>query len=194
MAQHRGDDLDDDFMPDETVALDDDDGFASLVGDQDDIGNLLSADEDETVQVDTPKEQPNLLLEKKRRRREKEKERRAKKRKLSEAREPGDQPSLASQSPTAMSGYLSTMQAKSFPKMSALELQDRQIQGRELYSRHDYMDGIEEFGHIGGFYYSSGAYSSHSFTAENQIFRSAHTTLSNRGSLACGGRDPCPEE
>ena len=78
MAQHRGDDLDDDFMPDETVALDDDDGFASLVGDQDDIGNLLSADEDETVQVDTPKEQPNFLLEKRRRRREKEKERRAK--------------------------------------------------------------------------------------------------------------------
>lgn len=58
--------------------------------------------------------------------------------------------------------------------MSALELQDRQIQGtcrlgigclpegilkltlsgREFYSGHDYMDGIEEFGHTGGFYYS----------------------------------------
>lgn len=71
MAQHRGDDLDDDFMPDETVALSDD---TSLVGECDDIANLLSADEDETVQVDTPKD----LLEKKRRRREKEKERRAK--------------------------------------------------------------------------------------------------------------------
>jgi hypothetical protein len=23
----------------------------------------------------------------------------------------------------------------------------------EFYSGHDYMDGIEEFGHIGGFYY-----------------------------------------
>jgi hypothetical protein len=73
-----------------------------------------------------------------------------------------------------MSEYLSTMQAKAFPKMSALELQDRQIQGtcplgigcfpegilkltlsgRELYSGHDYMDGVEEFGHLGGFYYS----------------------------------------
>jgi protein CMS1 len=147
MAQHRGDDLDDDFMPDETLALSDDDRF---IGDNDDIANLLSADEDE---VDTPKEQPDPLLEKKRRRREKEKERRAKaglslplflntsspdapqhpslkqKRKLNEATEPGDHPSLASQSPAVMSEYLSTMQAKSFPKMSALELQDRQIQG-----------------------------------------------------------------
>lgn len=191
MAQHRGDDLDDDFMPDETVALSDDDGF---VGDNDDIGDLLSADEDEPVQLDTPKETSNALLEKKRRRREKEKERRAKKRKLDEATEPGDHSSLASQSPAVMSEYLSTMQAKAFPKMSALELQDRQIQGRELYSGHDYMDGVEEFGHLGGFYYSSGTYTSHPVIAENQILRSAHTTLSNRGSLACGGRDPCPEE
>jgi hypothetical protein len=78
MAHHRGDDLDDDFMPDETVALSEDEGFASLVGDHDDIGKLLSADEDEGEQVDLPKEQPNLLSEKKRKRREKEKERKAK--------------------------------------------------------------------------------------------------------------------
>ena len=71
MAHHRGDDLDDDFMPDETVALSDD---ASIVGEGDDIANLLSADED----VDTPKEQSSSLLEKKRRRKEKEKERKAK--------------------------------------------------------------------------------------------------------------------
>ncbi|KAH9001732.1 U3-containing 90S pre-ribosomal complex subunit-domain containing protein [Lactarius akahatsu] len=115
MAHHRGDDLDDDFMPDETVALSEDEGFASL-GDHDDIGKLLSADEDE---VDPPKERPNSLLEKKRRRREKEKERRAKE---------GDHPSVASRSPAIMSEYLSAMQAKSFSKMSALELQDRQIQ------------------------------------------------------------------
>lgn len=147
MAHHRGDDLDDDFLPDETVAFSEDE----LVGDHDDIGNLLSADEDEKVQVDTPKERSDSLLEKKRRRRAKEKERRAKagfsphyrysthelvvpdtrqqKRKLTEASEPGDRPSLASQSPAVMSEYLSAMQAKSFLKMSALELQDRQIQG-----------------------------------------------------------------
>ncbi|KAI9433980.1 U3-containing 90S pre-ribosomal complex subunit-domain containing protein [Lactarius indigo] len=115
MAHHRGDDLDDDFMPDETVALSEDEGFESL-GDHDDIGKLLSADEDE---VDLPKERSNSLLEKKRRRREKEKERRAKE---------GDHPSVASRSPAIMSEYLSAMQAKSFSKLSALELQDRQIQ------------------------------------------------------------------
>ena len=77
MAHHRGDDLDDDFMPDETVALSED--FASLVGGHDDIGKLLSADEDEGEQVDLPKEQPNLLsTKKKQKRREKEKERKAK--------------------------------------------------------------------------------------------------------------------
>jgi protein CMS1 len=194
MAHHRGDDLDDDFMPDETVALSEDEGFASLVGDHDDIGKLLSADEDEGEQVDLPKEQPNLLSEKKRKRREKEKERKAKKRKFNEATEPGDHPSVASRSPAAISEYLSAMQAKSFSKMSALELQDRQIQDSEFYSGHDYMDGIEEFGHIGGFYYPSGTHSSHPVTAETQIVRSAHTTLSNRGSLACNGRDPCPQE
>lgn len=190
MAHHRGDDLDDDFMPDETVALSEDEGFASL-GDHDDIGKLLSADEDE---VDPPKERPNSLLEKKRRRREKEKERRAKKRKLNETIEPGDHPSVASRSPAIMSEYLSAMQAKTFSKMSALELQDRQIQGRQFHSGHDYMDGIEEFGHAGGFYFSSGTESSHPVTAENQIVRSAHTTLSNRGSFTCGGCDPCPQE
>jgi len=189
MAHHRGDDLEDDFMPDETVALSEDEGFASLVGDHDDIGKLLSADEDER-----PKEPPNSLLEKKRKRREKEKERKEKKRKLNEATVPGDHPSVASRSPAIMSEYLSVIQAKSFSRMSALELQDRQIQDRELYNGHDYMDGIEEFGHIGGFYYSSGTHSSYPVTAETQIVRSAHTTLSNRGSLACNGRDPCPQE
>ncbi len=76
MALHRGDDLDDDFMPDETIALSEDEGVASLVGDQGDIGKLLSADEDEdedeTVQVDLPKEPE------KKRSKEKEKKREAK--------------------------------------------------------------------------------------------------------------------
>jgi len=194
MAHHRGDDLDDDFMPDETVALSEDEGFASLVGDHDDVGNLLSADEDEKVRVDTPNEPSNALSEKKRRRREKEKERRAKKRKLKEATEPGDHCSVASQPPAVISEYLSAMQAKSFSKMSALELQDREIQGREFYTGHDCMDGIEEFGHVGGFYYESGTFSSHPVTAENQSGWSPHTILSNRGSFACGGCDPCPQE
>ena len=78
MAHHRGDDLEDDFMPDETVAFSEDEGSVSLVGDQDDIGKLLSADEEEEG-IESPMEQTKLLLDqKKRRRREKEKERKAK--------------------------------------------------------------------------------------------------------------------
>jgi protein CMS1 len=79
MAYHGGDDLEDDFMPDETVALSEDEGFGSLIGDQDDIGKLLSADEEEKEDVESPIERTKAPLEeKKRRRREKEKERKAK--------------------------------------------------------------------------------------------------------------------
>jgi protein CMS1 len=79
MAHHRGDDLEDDFMPDETIALSEDEGFVSLVGDPDDIGKLLSADEDDNDEGnETPVERKQLLLEKKRKRREREKERKAK--------------------------------------------------------------------------------------------------------------------
>lgn len=77
MALHRGDDLEDDFMPDETVALSEDEGFGSLVGDPDDIGKLLSADEEDEGDV-SPVERTKPLLEKKRKRREKDKERKAK--------------------------------------------------------------------------------------------------------------------
>jgi hypothetical protein len=94
------------------------------------------------------------------------------KRKFNEGAEPGDVPSVALRSPAMISEYLSAMQAKSFSKMSVLELQDRQIpgmymlsstiedvlrltlSGRELYSGHDRMDGIEELGHVSGFHCS----------------------------------------
>ena len=78
MSHHRGDDLEDDFMLDETVALSEDEAIGSSVGDQDDIGKLLSADEEER-DIEPPTERTKGLLdEKKRRRKEKEKERRAK--------------------------------------------------------------------------------------------------------------------
>ena len=141
-------------MPDETVAFSEDEGSVSLVGDQDDIGKLLSADEEEEG-AESPMERTKALLdEKKRRRREKEKERKAKacpfeltaglishmssltrdelfqqKRKLDETAESGNLSSAALRSPAMISEYLSTMQAKSFSKMSALELQDRHIPG-----------------------------------------------------------------
>jgi hypothetical protein len=153
MAHHRGDDLEDDFMPDETVAFSEDEGSVSLVGDQDDIGKLLSADEEEEG-AESPMERTKAFLdEKKRRRREKEKERKAKacpfqltaglishmsltrdalfqqKRRLNETTESEDLSSAALRSPAMISECLSTMQAKSFSKMSALELQDRHIPG-----------------------------------------------------------------
>jgi protein CMS1 len=147
MVYHKGDDLEDDFMPDETVALSEDEGFGSIVGDQDDVGTLLSADEEEKAEVKSAGEQ--RTSEKKRKRREKEKERKEKecappaslatfvfkfltrdflqqKRKLNETTESGD---LTSVSPGVISEYLSIMQAKSFSKSSALELQDRHIPG-----------------------------------------------------------------
>ena len=78
MSHHRGDDLEDDFMPDETVVLSEDEPFGSSVGDPDDIGQLLSADE-EQGNIESPTEKTKGTLdEKKRRRREKEKERKAK--------------------------------------------------------------------------------------------------------------------
>ena len=78
MAHHRGDDLEDDFMPDETVVLSEDEALESLVGDQDDIGKLLSADEEEQDMVSPTERTKAFSDEKKRKRREKEKERKAK--------------------------------------------------------------------------------------------------------------------
>lgn len=74
MSQH-GDDLEDDFVPDDTVALSDDGDAASVVGDPDDIANLLSADEDEGAEE---QQKQQASAEKKRKRREKEKERKLK--------------------------------------------------------------------------------------------------------------------
>jgi protein CMS1 len=156
MSHHRGDDLEDDFMLDETVALSEDEASGSSVGDQDDIGKLLSADEEER-DIEIPTERTKGLLdEKKRKRREKEKERKAKestlirrhrrsltrdalfqqKRKLNgttDSAESGS--SVALRSPAMISEYLSAMQAKSFSKMSALELQDRHIPGTRVLGK-----------------------------------------------------------
>ncbi|KAI0062233.1 hypothetical protein BV25DRAFT_1885432 [Artomyces pyxidatus] len=123
MALHRGDDLDDDFMPDDIVALSE---GGSLVGDPDDIAKLLSEDEDADP-AHSPPHADNALADKKRKRREKEKERKLKKRKLAETTEPAELPSVAAQPPALISDYLSSVQEKTFPKLSAIELQDRQV-------------------------------------------------------------------
>lgn len=68
MSRTRGDDLEDDFVPDDLVDLSEDD-FASVEGD--DVGALLSPDED--GQQSNKKDD-----EKKRKRKVKDKERKAK--------------------------------------------------------------------------------------------------------------------
>ncbi|KAA1471258.1 hypothetical protein DENSPDRAFT_776008 [Dentipellis sp. KUC8613] len=115
---HNGDDLDDDFVPDDIVALSETDDVDDA---DDDIEKLLSADED------APVNQEQSLVDKKRKRREKEKQRKAKKRKLAEDTQPPEPASLGAQPPVILADYLSSAQAKTFTKLSAIELQDRQI-------------------------------------------------------------------
>ena len=78
MNGQRGDDLDDDFVPDELVATSgEEDEVDNRPGDHgDDIDGLLSADEDAEESQEKIKEKS--ATEKKRKRREKEKERKAK--------------------------------------------------------------------------------------------------------------------
>ncbi|KAI0362670.1 hypothetical protein OH77DRAFT_1515859 [Trametes cingulata] len=120
---HRGDDLEDDFVPDDLVALSDEDDLPNA----DDVSGLLSADEDGGNEAQVSQAQSAAALEKKRKRRAKEKERKAKKRKLAETVEPVEPPSIAAQPPVMLADYLSSMQAKTFNEMSGIELADVQI-------------------------------------------------------------------
>ncbi|OCH95631.1 hypothetical protein OBBRIDRAFT_788185 [Obba rivulosa] len=122
--RHRGDDLDDDFVPDDLVALSDEDN--AQPADADDIAGLLSAEEASEGDGE-PSRASNAASEKKRKRREKEKERKLKKRKIAEATEPVGAPSVAAQPPVLLADYVTSMQAKAFSKMSDIELADIQI-------------------------------------------------------------------
>lgn len=137
MSGHHGDDLDDDYVPDELVASSaEEDGAAS-----DNVEGLLSAPESEQEDV------RGKEVSAKRKRREREKERQAKvasvffffllaitklsrvyssqKRKLDDV-----EPCLAAaQPPQEFSEYLSIMQARVFPAKSKLELLDESIPG-----------------------------------------------------------------
>lgn len=117
---HRGDDLEDDYVPDGLVASsgEEEDALVPHLPAGDDIGGLLSADED-------AEQEPATLA--KRKRREKEKERKAKKRKLAETQVDEQPLSTAGQPPHELFGYLSNMQAKAYPAKSALELLDISI-------------------------------------------------------------------
>ncbi|KAI0928324.1 hypothetical protein AcW1_005603 [Taiwanofungus camphoratus] len=123
MDRQGGDDLDDDFVPDDLVAMSEDEDEAP---DVDDIAGLLSADEDIEVDV-IHATTSNDTIEKKRKRRAKEKERRAKKRRLAETLDLVHAPSAAAQPPTLLADYMSSIQIKTFSKMSSVELADIQI-------------------------------------------------------------------
>lgn len=129
MSGHHGDDLDDDYVPDELVASSaEEDGAAS-----DNVEGLLSAPESEQEDV------RGKEVSAKRKRREREKERQAKKRKLDDV-----EPCLAAaQPPQEFSEYLSIMQARVFPAKSKLELLDESIPDRNLNHGYEGMDGVE---------------------------------------------------
>lgn len=122
MIRQSGDDLDDDFVPDDLVALSD--GAASEPSG--DVQDLLSADEDADEDGESDF-RAKSDKEKKRKRREKEKERKAKKRKLAETSDLVSPDSITAQVPVALREYLASKQAKTFSTMSVLELNDMKI-------------------------------------------------------------------
>jgi len=150
----RGDDLDDDFVPDDLVALSD--------GEQLDDAASISLDEDaiDPSQPSTSNHSEGALnpaggdeavkAAKKRKRREKEKQKKAKvrkhqsvprirthcslcfcfvhqKQKILESSENHQLDSIAVRSPDFIADYLSNLQAKSFPKSSPMELDTYRI-------------------------------------------------------------------
>ncbi|TFK72522.1 hypothetical protein BDN72DRAFT_876402 [Pluteus cervinus] len=108
------DDLDDDFVLDDTVAWS-----------ADEHGAPSDLDDQPTPPSDPASASTSAPI-KKRKRREKEKERKAKKRKFTESVESIEQ-SIAAQPPHALSRYISSVQTKTFPKLSAIELGDFEI-------------------------------------------------------------------
>ncbi|RXW15870.1 hypothetical protein EST38_g9983 [Candolleomyces aberdarensis] len=119
-----GDDLEDDFVADDLVALSEDEGV-NLNFEEESNDN----DNDDAEAGVVPGPSDSAIL-KKRKRREKEKEKKAKKRKLAAANEPVPQGSIAAQSPEDLEEYLATAQKKSFKDMSDFELDDIRIPGR----------------------------------------------------------------
>ncbi|KAJ7134948.1 U3-containing 90S pre-ribosomal complex subunit-domain containing protein [Mycena crocata] len=121
----HGDDLDDDFLLDHDIV-------ASLSEDEHDD----SSGHDPTSAQSEEREEPESSTvantseknEKKRKRREKEREKfkEKKKRKLA-ANELGSEPSLTEQPPNDLAEYICGLQAKTFSKMSTIELGDMHI-------------------------------------------------------------------
>ncbi|KAI0078182.1 hypothetical protein K474DRAFT_1594676 [Panus rudis PR-1116 ss-1] len=97
----------------------------AYLDDAEDVSALLSADEAEPPDA-SQAAKDEAKAAKKRKRKEKEKERKAKKLKVAQATE-APELSVAAQPPVMLADYLSSMQAKTFSKMSSIELADMQI-------------------------------------------------------------------
>lgn len=180
MSRQKGDDLDDDFVPDDLVALSDEEE----VGPDENIAGLLSAEEGEGS-ASQPSTSQQAATERKRKRREKEKER--KKRKLAQTTEPTELPPTAALPPLMLAEYVSSMQAKTFSKMSGIELADVQIPERERHSRHDNMEGVSQSGSAGGLYLQDASHPAYAFVAEAQVQRVTDPHLCGWGGFAGGG-------
>ncbi|KAJ6513887.1 U3-containing 90S pre-ribosomal complex subunit-domain containing protein [Mycena vitilis] len=117
----RGDDLEDDFVLDDIVAVSEDEGESSEGPEQ------TEEPESTTTQITSDNVDKN---EKKRKRREKEraKFKERKKIKLAAVNDPESERSVTQQAPHALAEYLSACQSKTFSsKMSAIELEDIRI-------------------------------------------------------------------
>lgn len=147
MVQHLqgngADSLEDDFVPDDLVALSGEEDEAELAPEDVPAGDPVEDDP-------APSAPANSTAEgKKRKRREKEKERKAKvcapitgaapsvltiaqKRKLADGTDTKEPRSPADDGPAELAQYLAGMQAKVFSDMSTIELEDRQIPGARL--------------------------------------------------------------
>ncbi|KIJ44153.1 hypothetical protein M422DRAFT_228826 [Sphaerobolus stellatus SS14] len=136
------DDFEDDYVSDDSVAIYSEDEGQVLDG--------LDQPEKAAPTVDSIAE-AEAKASKKRKRREKEKAKRAeKKRKLEDAGETQQTKSATSLSPEHAAEYLSTYQAKTYPKSSTLEMEDLRISADFIADTTQY-DGLrtaEELGHI----------------------------------------------
>ncbi|TDL27525.1 hypothetical protein BD410DRAFT_713917 [Rickenella mellea] len=123
MNKGGGDDLEDDFIPDDLVELSEED-----LDDDLDSKSLSSPDDLEfNTTAGATSNKDEVKLEKKRKRRQKEKERKTKRLKIVNELASTEPASIAAQPPSEIAVYLSTMQAKTFSKMSAMELDDIRI-------------------------------------------------------------------
>ncbi|KAG6821162.1 hypothetical protein H0H93_005382 [Arthromyces matolae] len=128
---NRGDDLEDDFVADDLVALSDDEAAPNADFFSDDGENESASVEEEFPDKESESRplmtaEQEAALAKKRKRREKEKDKRTKKRKLAEAIEEV-QRSVADQTPAQLSEFLASHQAKVFSNVTVLELEDMRI-------------------------------------------------------------------